>query len=314
MLIPVLLAGGEGKRLWPLSNKKTPKQFLSISPDGASFYQDTVRRILQCTAAKQCITIASKRHAPAINQHFQPYEDTCKHHVILEPSARNTAAAALLAAHYAQQNFGDAIVWISPTDHVVRNVSALQSAVEKAIPLARDGAIVTFGIPPSHIDSNYGYILTQHTSNTADASNVELFMEKPPLEAIQAIDPRYHIHWNSGMFIASASTLLGEAKRIMPKLQKYVTHAYRRGIKHFPYLELMPQDYMDMPALSLDKALMEHSRKLKVIPVDMGWMDIGSWQSLWEYSQMHNNHTENQPGNCSNCLSYLNKRFILANF
>lgn len=312
-IIPVLLAGGQGKRLWPLSNGKTPKQFLSVITNNISFYQETVERVRYCTSADTIITVTAEGLLPQVQKQFRPL--TCTNHIISEPFGRNTAAAIAVSALYAREHFGNVTLWTVPSDHVVEHEEILRHCITKAIPHVEAGNIITFGINPNRTDPNYGYIVAEKSQTPQDALTVKQFVEKPTTEVITELQTHSHCFWNSGMFMFTVDTILAELENFAPELLSVVTHAYKNRDTTLNHTRLLSEWYEPIPATPIDKVIMEHSNRLKVIPAEIGWMDIGSWQSLWEFTKGNSNATISSPidgeRECSNCLAYLNKRFAM---
>lgn len=302
MLVPVLLAGGEGKRLWPLSTGRIPKQFLTLAQDGKTFYQQTFDRACIKGLVDTILTVTTDSHLNRIAsvQHIA-------HTILCEPEPRNTAAAVALASWFAREYWGNPLLWIMPCDHSIRDTATLHATLHQAIPEAEAGKIITFGITPERPETHYGYIITEQAGNTC--LPVKKFLEKPPLETLLPLYQAQQCYWNSGMFLATASTLLDALERYAPSLYETVGLCVKAACAEDNPLFFNKTYYSSLPSLPIDKAVMEHAENLVVFPVDIGWSDVGSWQSLWNYTKHAGN--DNTSEACTNCLDYLNKRYPL---
>lgn len=286
-LVPVILAGGGGTRLRPLSSSSKPKQFLKLVKDvDDTLFQSSVRRALMVAEPSNIITIALDEYKGTIYKQLAVIDKKLNRHVILEPFGRNTAAAIAAAAVYAANNFDDPILWVIPSDHLIINDSELKTAVQKTTNAARHGKIAVFGIEPTRADSNYGYIiggdpLKYHTY----MHSVRKFIEKPKGENLKWALEQKNCWWNSGMFVLSAYTLFREMKRKGGNTLKAASLAYKYGRQSQYGFHLNDKCYALMESLPIDKLVMETSLDLVVHPVNIGWSDVGSWHSLWELSQ-----------------------------
>lgn len=280
-IIPVILCGGHGTRLWPLSRDDTPKQFLRLEGQN-SLLVDTADRALKCSGAAPedmvIVTLESLRHKTAAE--LADYDPHTARHIIGEPAGRNTAAAIAVAARYAAQTFGPhALLWILPADHHVSTPAHLSYAFEDALPLAAAGHIVTFGIHPDRPETGYGYIRKGAAlSHDAAAFAIDHFVEKPDRERAAAfIHDGCHL-WNSGMFLSTARTMLNEFAAHAPAILTPVCAAFDKE----PQTLSLPADiYAHLPSIPFDKAIMEKTATGAVVECDIGWSDVGSWNSLW---------------------------------
>ncbi len=305
-IVPVILCGGSGSRLWPESREKIPKQFLSLMGEG-SLLQDTLSRTLRtCDAAPgDVMAVTLSMLGDGVRAHLRKTHAASGSHMLNEPSARNTAAAVAYTALYAAASFGpEAVLWVLPSDHYIGNEGALARACQNAVRAAReDGRLVTFGIRPTRPETGYGYIKAA-TGASGDALAVERFVEKPGLETAREYlaDGRYL--WNSGMFVFSVSNVLDEFKTHAPDILAGVEASIAAGSPHAPDPDL----YAQIPAVPFDKAIMEKSAKVSVVPCDPQWSDIGSWESLWDIqSAAHDENGNLADGdvvmhNTKNCL------------
>ena len=277
-IIPVILCGGSGTRLWPASRENHPKQFLSLLGQ-SSLLQETLRRAGRVTGAGLSdmivVTLASMHEKVA--RAVREIDGGRQAHILSEPSARNTAAAVALAAEYAARLFGkDCILWIMPSDHHIDNESALAFSFAHALAAARDGRLVTFGIAPTRAETGYGYI--KHNRDGGECHTVAEFVEKPDLETARGYIRSGDYLWNSGMFVFRAADILCEYETFCP----YITDGVRQAIKAGRPEAPDAASYARIATESFDKAIMEKTDNVCVVPTRAGWSDIGSWESLWE--------------------------------
>ncbi|MDA0781360.1 MAG: sugar phosphate nucleotidyltransferase [Rickettsiales bacterium] len=286
-IIPVILAGGEGNRLKPLSTKKKPKQFLKLSSgkNKLSLLQETAKRALQITDAKDIIVISSEAHKKiAIKQLGKIHKDLCNN-VILEPCGKNTAMATSIAAIYAANNHSDPVLLIMPSDHLISDSTELIYSIKSSIAAAKRGHIVLFGINPTREDGNYGHIVQGDESLFRELFEVNGFIEKPDREKLSTLKKHDKKWWNSGMFLMSTRTFFSEMKKKNLDVLTKASNAYA-SLKESDYGYTINESlYSDVRSISIDKAIIEDSKKLLVKPVDIDWHDLGSWQSIWELSQ-----------------------------
>ncbi len=268
-VVNCILCGGAGTRLWPLSRQKLPKQFIPLF-EGRSLFQETVRRNKSLCDSLMVVSNAGMAHLAL----QQLESEGCTGRLLLEPVGRNTAPALALAA--LQLNKED-VMLVTTSDHVIRKQEAFSDAVRQAISLAREGNIVTFGIEPTHPETGFGYI--EHQGNT-----VIRFKEKPNLETAQQYLASGNFVWNSGMFCFTVGVFLEELKRYAPEMYSACVEAMDNGTVTTDGLQTRVDldKMMKIPSLSVDYAVMEHSKKMKVIPCDLGWSDLGSYDALYE--------------------------------
>jgi len=276
----VILAGGSGSRLWPLSREMYPKQLLKLTGEN-SLFQSTFLRLTDVIPAKNIITITNDMHLPEIKVQLEELDKKEEYKAIGEPAGRNTAPAIGLAALLIQNNFAeknsDPVIFVTPSDHLIQNNEAFLNAVREGIKLAEDGYIVTFGIKPSKPETGYGYIKTftdEKLSN--DGYKVDEFKEKPDFETAKKYLEAGNYFWNSGIFMFKASTILKEMQIHSPDV---FTGLNKLDLtKDFIEKEV----YISIPSISIDYAVMEKSDKIALIPVDCGWNDLGSWESIYD--------------------------------
>jgi len=280
MIIPVVLCGGSGTRLWPMSRESYPKQFLNLIGD-YSLLQNTVRRALAISKApaSQLVIVTLDTFSDDVASQIQSVIPNTKIHMICEPSARNTAAAVGYAAAYIKDQFGeDAIMWVLPADHYIGDEAALGAALESAAQAASQDYLVTFGIHPTRPDTGYGYIQVSKTEIMPQVSEVAAFYEKPDLETAKRYLSSGDFLWNSGMFAFKAGAVLAEFELHASA----IITAARLAMKSDTALRPDAQAYAAIPKDSFDKAIMEKTDRVVVIPCDPKWSDIGSWESLWD--------------------------------
>ncbi len=283
-LVPVILVGGAGTRLWPVSRAALPKP-LARFIGGETLLQQTARRLLACAAPERVITVGVQDHDFLVRAQLAEVAAGLGAHRLLEPCGRNTAAAIALAALYAGRRFGpDAVLWICPSDHLVTDPAALLGAVELALPVAQAGDLVTFGITPTRPETGYGYIRAGPPLARAGAvRSVASFVEKPELDVAEALLAAGDCFWNSGMFLFRADRILAELGAHAPAIREAVEGAFA-ALREVPggAFEVPEALYAAVPAEPIDKAVMERSERIAVVPCDPGWSDLGSWQALWE--------------------------------
>ena len=277
-MIPVILSGGAGTRLWPLSRQKYPKQFLPVVGDNSLFH-DTLARLQCLPQATAPLIICNHDHRFLVAEQLRLAQQ--KHAgILLEPCARNTAPAVTLAALQALGQDQDALLLVLPADHVIKNVSAFQHAVATATQLAQQGKLVTFGIVPEYAETGYGYV-RQGKALAAGAAEVAAFVEKPDAETAQRYVSSGDYLWNSGMFLFRADGLLAEMRRFQPAVVSACELALAQAYADLDFIRLNEAAFAASPDISLDYAVMEHTNKAAVVSLDAGWSDVGAWDAVW---------------------------------
>ncbi len=281
-LHPVILSGGVGSRLWPLSRSLFPKQLLALAGDN-SLIQDTAVRATGPGFAPPLI-ICNAEHRFLIAEQMRTAGLRPKA-VVLEPQGRNTAPAAAVAALLVAAEDPDALLLLMPADHVIRDQDAFLAAVDSAKTAALRGHLVTFGIKPQSPETGYGYIQRgAPLYEKAQAFAVRRFVEKPDRRTAQAyVDAGDH-YWNSGMFAFQAGRFLAELERLEPELLAHCREAIAAGKQDLDFFRLGPAEFEACKSISIDYAVMERTDKAALVPVEMGWNDIGSWEALWDAS------------------------------
>ena len=281
-LQPVLLSGGSGTRLWPLSREAYPKQFLPLAGDD-TMLQATWLRVAEI-AGTAPIVVANEEHrflaAEQLRQVGAPAAA-----IVLEPVGRNTAPAIAAAALQASLHGADPLLLVLPSDHVVRDAQAFRDAVSRASAAAEAGALVTFGIVPESPETGFGYI--QAGANRAGDSvrKVLRFVEKPNAATAQQYLDAGGYYWNSGMFLFRASRYLEELERFRPDILAAVRAAFAGAKRDGDFIRLDKNAFAACPSDSIDYAVMEKTDAAMVLPVDIGWNDVGSWSALWAVSE-----------------------------
>jgi len=272
---PVLLAGGSGTRLWPVSRELHPKQLAKFT-GGESLIQSTIRRVVPPLPAANLRVVCGETHRHEIARHMQDVGIPSAGKVIPEPVGRNTAPAIALACLDIFRMAGDAVLAVFPADHVIGDVAVFHERLAAAVALAAEGHIVTFGITPRYPETGYGYV-EGGAAASRSAFAIRRFVEKPDLETARAYIASGNFYWNSGMFAFRASVMLEEFKSHHPAMLASLQSALRPGEP------ISREDYLRLPDLSIDCAIMEKTSRGVVLPSDFGWSDIGSWKSLYDF-------------------------------
>ncbi|WP_339391050.1 mannose-1-phosphate guanylyltransferase/mannose-6-phosphate isomerase [Aeromonas media] len=276
-LLPVIMAGGSGTRLWPLSRTFYPKQFLTLTGSN-SMLQDTVAR-LQGLEHQAPVLICNEEHRFIVAEQLRQ-RHFAHSGIILEPAGRNTAPAIALAALHATAQGDDPLLLVLAADHVIQNQANFIQAVQQAIPQAAAGKLVTFGIVPHAPETGYGYI-RQGKAVSAEAYQVAAFVEKPDLATAEAYLASKEYYWNSGMFLFRASRYLAELELHRPDILAACRQAMQ-GVHHdLDFLRLNEAAFLACPDDSIDYAVMEKTKDAVVVPMDAQSSDVGSWSALW---------------------------------
>ncbi|MBF4438036.1 mannose-1-phosphate guanylyltransferase/mannose-6-phosphate isomerase, partial [Vibrio anguillarum] len=283
MILPVIMAGGTGSRLWPLSRELYPKQFLTVTSE-QSMLQQTVARLSGIEhAAPVLICNEEHRFIAAEQMRLGGFEHGG---IILEPVGRNTAPAIALAALQAVNSVGegsDPILLVLAADHIIDNTQAFEESVQNALPFANNGQLVTFGIVPTAPETGYGYI--KSGTQRGDAFSVNEFVEKPDLETAKSYLTQGNYYWNSGMFLFKASRYLEELEKFAPDMLDVCKRAIASPAKDQEFVRVDKAIFEICPNDSIDYAVMEKSKDVVVVPMDAGWSDVGSFSALWDVSE-----------------------------
>ena len=306
---PVLLAGGSGSRLWPISRELYPKQLVNLVGTD-SLIQNTIKRLSPVLESSSIRVVCGEEHFFEIARHLEEIGVPSKGKIFKEPCGRNTAPAILLAILNILKTEKDAVILIFPSDHVIKNIEGFQEKLKTAVSLANLNYIVTFGIKPDYPETGYGYIEgASRVKNGAFA--IKKFVEKPDEKTAHRYLKAGNFFWNSGMFAFKASVLLREFRAFEPALLREMQKMLS-GDKHITL-----EKYKALPDISIDYAIMEKTKKGVVLPSDFGWSDIGSWKSLYDFLPKDNNNNVVEgdviPRNTKNCFIRGNNRLIVTN-
>lgn len=279
--IPVILSGGSGTRLWPISRKHYPKQFLDLMGDGKTMLQLTALRTSKFGSP---VVVCSEQHRFLVAEQLAQIGITPRA-ILLEPVGRNTAPAIAIAAHFVEQiSEGESakeIIGVFPADHVIQDEEGFHSALEKGIKSASQGNLITFGVVPDKAETGYGYINVDQSS-LDDVLSVLKFVEKPDLKTAQSYLESGEFLWNSGMFMFSSSVFLEELGKTEPEMVASANQALRGALTDLDFVRLEKSSFATCNNISVDYAVMEKSDKVVSIALDVGWSDVGNWESLWE--------------------------------
>jgi mannose-1-phosphate guanylyltransferase/mannose-6-phosphate isomerase len=280
-IYPVLLSGGSGTRLWPVSRAKHPKQLYALASE-QTMLQETALRLNGQDNVAPPLVICNDEHRFFIAEQLRAL-GISPEDIVLEPVGRNTAPAAAVAALLLAEKDPHAVMVMLPADHVIADLDTFRQAVAKASELAADGRLVTFGIVPTAPETGYGYI--QRTDEALECGGVypvRQFVEKPDAATAQDYLTDGGYYWNSGIFVFRADSYLAALEKFKPEILAPVQEAIAKGQKDLDFLRLDDEAFASCISDSIDYAVMEHTEDAVVIPVDMGWNDIGSWSALWD--------------------------------
>ena len=280
-LVPVIMAGGSGTRLWPLSRAAYPKQFLSLFGD-KTMLQQSIERLVNLSI-EEPITICNEEHRFLVAEQLR--EIDIQGQIILEPFGRDTAPAVALAALLKEKD--DPLLLVLAADHVIQDRVSFEEAVAKAVPFAEEGKLVTFGVTPTDPNTGYGYI--KCGDSCSDGFAVSAFMEKPDSVTAKSYLRQGGYLWNSGIFLFKASRYLEELKKFRPNIHKACTSSAEKMSNDLDFLRVNKEIFSKCPGESIDYAVMENTADAFVVPLDADWSDIGSWSSLWDVSEKDQN-------------------------
>ncbi|HEU0152042.1 MAG TPA: mannose-1-phosphate guanylyltransferase/mannose-6-phosphate isomerase [Arenimonas sp.] len=338
LIVPVLLSGGSGTRLWPLSRETHPKQFQPLVGE-QSLLQATWQRLAGLAGAGAPIVVANEEHRFMVAEQLRQVGVTPAA-LLLEPVGRNTAPAIAAAALQAQADGSDPLLLVLPSDHVIRDEAGFRAAVQAAVPAAEGGQLVTFGVVPAAPETGYGYIKAApspvgapsganlsakgfapegaptegQSVGRAEVRAVERFVEKPDLATAQAYVASGDYFWNSGMFLFRASRYLDELQAFAPAMLAAARAALAGATRDVDFLRLDRAAFEACPADSIDYAVMEKTSQAAVLPISVGWSDVGSWSALWEIADQdpdgNAHHGDVLAIDCRNTLAWGGRRLV----
>ncbi|WP_448192320.1 mannose-1-phosphate guanylyltransferase/mannose-6-phosphate isomerase [Azospirillum sp. sgz301742] len=280
-IVPVLLSGGAGSRLWPMSREMFPKQLLALVSD-KSMLQETALRVADEAHFAPPLIVCNQEHRFVIAEQMR-HLALKPASIILEPTARNTAAACAVAALRVVEDNPEALILVLPADHLIGDLKAFAGSVETAAAAASAGNLVTFGITPTAPETGYGYIRRgPEVAGVAGAFKVAEFVEKPERAVAERYVASGDYAWNSGMFLFPAAKLLDELERYAPAVLAAARAAIEAGSADLDFYRLDPEAFAQAPSISIDYAVMEKTDSAVVVPCDLGWTDVGAWSALWE--------------------------------
>ena len=294
MIIPVILSGGSGSRLWPMSREMNPKQFLSLCGE-QTMLQETMTRLEGIKDLAEPIVVCNEDHRFLVAQQMQEIGVEVDK-IILEPIGRNTAPAICAAAEYIQgkksdkNDSGQDVMLILAADHVIQNQVEFHKVVESGYRVAQQGQLITFGVVPDKAETGYGYIkragmIEPQSGQKEEAYKVERFVEKPDLETAQKYLDSGEYYWNSGMFMFQANAILQEMELYSQAIYSAVKASVSAGMKDLDFCRLGVDAFTASPSDSIDYAVMEKTDKVVVLPLDANWNDVGAWSALWEVNE-----------------------------
>lgn len=286
-MLSVILSGGVGSRLWPLSRGMYPKQLLCLADKELSMLQQTALRIDGVTDGSAVMVVCNEEHRFMVGEQLQGIaKQDAK--IVLEPVGRNTAPAIALAAFMAAEIDPNEVLLVMPADHVIGDVDGFHLAVESAVKLALNGSMVTFGVVPQSPEIGYGYIKAGDAVEYG-GFNVAEFKEKPTLDVAKQYVESGDYYWNGGIFVFTAQTYLDELKKFEPQIYSAVEKSIAGAVPDLDFIRIDADAFSSSPAISIDYAVMERTEKAKVVPLDVGWNDVGSWSALWDVSDKDEN-------------------------
>ena len=277
MIIPVILAGGSGTRLWPLSRKLHPKQFIELIGE-TTLFQESILRLPEFV--EKPLVICNEEHRFLTAEQLRQI-DRLASSIILEPVGKNTAPAIAMAALKSIKNNENVILLVLPADHLIQDVGKFHQAIESAKKQAEKNKLVTFGIVPKKVETGFGYIKGD-VSQDEDYYNIDEFVEKPDYKTAQKYMDSGKYFWNSGMFMFKASVYLDELEKYEPEILSACKKSYQNAYHDLDFIRLNEEEFLSCPSQSIDYAVMERTKNAVMVSLDVAWNDVGSWSSLWD--------------------------------
>ena len=314
-IIPVILSGGSGTRLWPLSRKMYPKQFIPLRQQ-RSLFQDTIKRVMALGDGIQApIVVCNEEHRFMAAEQLR-LEAVLDAEIMLEPAGRNTAPAIALAAYCAQQRDPNAIMLVLPADHVMHDQAAFAQAIATAMRCAEQDFMVTFGVTPTRPETGYGYIQAGAAMFQEQAYRVAKFVEKPALEVAQEYLESGLYAWNSGMFMFKAASYIEQLQQHQPDIAQFTLAAYQAQHRDLDFIRIDPHPFKQCQSESIDYAVMEKTSQAMLVPLNCHWSDVGSWHALWESLELDDNNNASSGDvilqDCEGCMVHSSHRLVTA--
>ena len=278
---PVIMAGGSGTRLWPSSRQDFPKQLASTLGE-RSMLQEAAARVGSSEFAAP-IVIASEEHRHFVHRQLADIGIAAEA-IILQPEPRNTTAVAALACEWAVASGEEGPLLLMPSDHVIRDTASFKDAIQLGLPKASNGGIVTFGVRPTEPNTQYGYIESQALPRTNGIRRIVRFVEKPDAETAARFCRSGRHHWNSGMFMCRARTLLEEIQTYLPDTREAIARSFARAVSDRLFIKPETESFAAAENISIDYGVMQKTKRGYVVPTDMSWSDVGSWSAVWSNS------------------------------
>ena len=304
----IILAGGSGTRLWPMSRQQLPKQFLKLTGE-ESLLAATISRLSPMIEQNDVWVVTNEAHATG-----EAFSELNHLHTILEPCGRDTAPAIALAAALLQNDGEDPLMLVLPADHIINDIPAFHQGLKEAARAAEQGHLVTFGIVPEHPDTGFGYI--QAGDGDGTWLPVQRFTEKPDLRTAKSFLKEGNYYWNSGMFLWKASTILAEIQKHQPEIYQVLESMKETWQGDEPWQEVVRHQFKKMPSISIDYAVLEPSEDVVVVPVSIGWSDVGSWDAVFDISEKDSDNNAMSGHvvavDCKNTLLRSESRLIAA--
>jgi mannose-1-phosphate guanylyltransferase/mannose-6-phosphate isomerase len=277
MIVPVILSGGSGTRLWPLSRKSYPKQFIELIGE-TTLFQETILRLPK--GIERPLVVCNEEHRFLVAEQLRKINKSTSG-IILEPVGKNTAPAIALSALKSITNDEDVILLVLPADHLIQDIEKFHQATESAKKQVEKDKLVTFGVMPNKVETGYGYIKTIFSKGD-NCYNIDEFVEKPNYETAQKYIDSEKYFWNSGMFMFKASVYLNELEKYNPEILNACKKSFKTEFNDLDFVRLNKEEFLKCPGQSIDYAIMERTKNAVMVPLDTNWSDVGSWSALWE--------------------------------